>query len=297
MILYSDRHLLNSNQKTGEISLNVHNGIIHIIKKYKLNLSKDYPDVCEDDSSNICGVHMGLLKLDIKAYIPNFKFETFYEDEPFNCKTEDILDVIEFIYDKLTDYENGNYHSFYNHYHLKFLKTKNIRNDFRKEINYLFERNNLIYILTETGEIVRILSDEIINVIKNINYIEDSYCNNFLNEAINKIKSSRSQDRQIAIERLWDVFERIKTNYGNHKKISLNIMIKNMAQGSVLLEELLNRESKELTLIGNNFKIRHFEAGTEDITSMEILDYFFNRMLFFISLAFSSINKEKINKN
>ena len=42
---------------------------------------------------------------------------------------------------------------------------------------------------------------------------------------------------------------------------------------------------KELTTIGNNFRIRHHETNKIDIVDIRHYDYFFNRCLALIALA------------
>ena len=48
---------------------------------------------------------------------------------------------------------------------------------------------------------------------------------------------------------------------------------------------VLTAEFKELTTIGNNFRIRHHETNKIDIVDIRHYDYFFNRCLALIALA------------
>ena len=48
---------------------------------------------------------------------------------------------------------------------------------------------------------------------------------------------------------------------------------------------LFSTEFKELTTIGNDFRIRHHETNKIDIVDIRHYDYFFNRCLALIALA------------
>jgi len=48
---------------------------------------------------------------------------------------------------------------------------------------------------------------------------------------------------------------------------------------------MLNDEFLELTRIGNNYEIRHFEKGKEEIPSDEFREYLYFRMLSLISFC------------
>lgn len=97
----------------------------------------------------------------------------------------------------------------------------------------------------------------------------------------------------IATEKAWDAFERIKTCYQpNDKKASANKLINAMSKNCVEYNKILEKEFLELTGIGNDFRIRHHETIKKDIRFNEHYDYLFYRCLSILKLAASTLSKE-----
>ena len=115
-----------------------------------------------------------------------------------------------------------------------------------------------------------------------------------LNKLIEEAKERfLSNDKQIGLEKLWDAFERFKTHFDNGKKKKqslekvLEIISKNFD------EEFIESEFKNLTKIGNNYRIRHHETDKKELTSKHI-NYFFFRMMSLIDLCLMYLNEEKV---
>ena len=109
-----------------------------------------------------------------------------------------------------------------------------------------------------------------------------------LRDAVALYKTPNSVARQDSVEKIWDALERLKTFYtplGVGKKTSLEKIVKDMAGGNKHFIYLFNEEFKSLTDIGNDYRIRHHETNTRDITDARYYDYFFNRCLSLIALA------------
>lgn len=100
-------------------------------------------------------------------------------------------------------------------------------------------------------------------------------------------------DKQIALEKLWDAFERLKTYFDGNKKISAERIINLCSFDNRLLDD----EFKVLTEIGNTYQIRHHETNRIPLTSYEHLDYLFYRMLSLINLCMKVISKYESYKN
>jgi hypothetical protein len=128
---------------------------------------------------------------------------------------------------------------------------------------------------------------------------EDIKLNNLIEEAKDRFLSN---DKQIALEKLWDAFERFKTYFleieknmtdkkkQKEKKISSEKIVSIISEN--FDEEFINTEFKVLTVIGNTYSIRHHEVGKEELTSKHI-NYFFFRMLSLIDLCLSFQNKDR----
>lgn len=105
------------------------------------------------------------------------------------------------------------------------------------------------------------------------------------------IRSTSSNKKQIALEKIWDSFERLKTIYGEDKKASLKKLIDNISYDSEKIKERLNYEFYELTKIENSFQIRHFETGTEPNPSDSFREYLYFRILSLISYCINEVKR------
>lgn len=95
------------------------------------------------------------------------------------------------------------------------------------------------------------------------------------------------KDKQIALEKIWDAFERIKTYYNVDKKKSINQLIDTIS--SDLKKDIFNDEFNSLTIIGNKYRIRHHENGKIEINDVNQKDYLFFRVLNLIDLCTQKI--------
>ena len=116
----------------------------------------------------------------------------------------------------------------------------------------------------------------------------DKELNNLIIEA--KERFLNPKDKQIALEKIWDAFERIKTYYGENKKTSINKLIDNIS--SDLKKDIFNDEFNSLTTIGNIYRIRHHEKGKFEINDQKQIDYLFFRVLSLIDLCIEKIKQE-----
>ena len=93
-------------------------------------------------------------------------------------------------------------------------------------------------------------------------------------------------DRQDALEKLWDPFERLKTlEPGANKRAQTEALLDRVAAPGSAFREALGREAAELTSIGNSFRIRHSEVTQEALTSTDQIDYPFTRMFAFLRMV------------
>lgn len=251
----SERELGKKPLDLEEINENVYNGVLTIYRKYIKGFAKNFPDLCEDSNDIICGVNKYLLKQEVKSLIPNFSFE---HKEEYVYIDEDekyaLLDFIEYCYDNIYDVEQYGYHDYFRHNHYEVKETRNERNNFKNEVNRIFERNRIIFFLDEDGKVKRKLPLEMDSIIKNINLdTEDVRLNELIGQAIDNIQKPNLSDRKIGLERLWDSFERMKTYYSTDKKVSASQLVDEVSKETDKFDNILNEEFKVLTSIGNNF--------------------------------------------
>lgn len=104
------------------------------------------------------------------------------------------------------------------------------------------------------------------------------------------VRENNSNKLQLAIEKIWDAFERIKTIYGTDKKKSLSELKEKVSGGSEEIAFFLEEEFVFLSKIGNKYQIRHFERGKKEFQSDEMKKYFYNRCASLVNLCISHLN-------
>ena len=154
-------------------------------------------------------------------------------------------------------------------------------NDFASEINAIFKLHN-ISVKLENGKIESTFNSQIES--RTLTIIQEAGLKELLQEAT---KYYDDGNIKIAVEKLWDAFERFKTYYSPalDKKKSINRIIIDMSCNKDPYKELFEKEFLELTEIGNNFRIRHHETTKIDIEDIRHYDYFYRRCLSLISIA------------
>ena len=209
------------------------------------------------------------------------------EDEPPPLLV--VMDMIEFCWNSGAQPERLEPHSYYRHDHLRF-DVEAGQNEFRENINRIFQRNQLAYELTAEGKIERLLQPEISEVVHAQYRTSDAELNRMLETACRKFVGPDERMRREALESLWDAWERIKTIGGKDKKSGISDLLAQVAEpNSPRFREILESEARELTDIGNSCRIRHSETNQERLSSSEHVDYLGYRMFAIIHLLVRQI--------
>lgn len=153
--------------------------------------------------------------------------------------------------------------------------------DFEAGINAILKLNGIMLKLS-SGKIVDALDVRISQ--SSLGDVEEAGLKGLLQEAV---KYHDENNMQIAVEKLWDAFERLKTYYHPRmdKKKSVNKIVNEMADNREEFRKLFDEEFKKLTEIGNNFRIRHHETDKCDIQDSRHFGYFYQRCLLLIKTA------------
>ena len=157
----------------------------------------------------------------------------------------------------------------------------NSDNSFADEVNVLLQNRGFAYkLLGGKIEIVQIS-------IQTTEIIKEKGLKELIEQASELYRSNNVSDKQIAVEKLWDAFERLKTYYGsgNQKKASITRIVAEMANGNENYTELFDEEFTKLTKLGNDYRIRHHETDKKDIIDNNYYDYFYQRCFALINLA------------
>ena len=98
-----------------------------------------------------------------------------------------------------------------------------------------------------------------------------------------------SISKQLALEKIWDAFEKLRIYYSTDKRTLVARLIDEISNGDASLSERLNEEFLELGKIGNNYQIRHFETGKIPISDIRLKEYWYQRYLSLINLSIKFI--------
>jgi len=316
---FSDMEKGLKDRVTDEISKEVHEGIVEIYKKYvnKKSFFESSGNACPCGQSIYVFNERGFLNL-AKVEIPDFQLEylsvvvaPFLDDyiQPEYNKYK-ILDFIQFCYknlkkakllkgSKCTDPFLDDSPEFY---HYIFEDCDSLKESFKNDINTIFERNGIVFELKETGEIERTVPLGLLPLVSKLYTTKDIELNTLVEDAFKKFTKPEFSERKIALEKIWDAFERMKTYYKEKdKNKSIEELIKQVSSNNEPYKELLTTEAFALGKIGNGsrdksntgFSIRHYETNKHAIINDNQIDYLFYRMVSFMALFLKYLEKNK----
>jgi hypothetical protein len=121
----------------------------------------------------------------------------------------------------------------------------------------------------------------------------DATLDALLRDACTKFRDPAPLSRMEGAQKLWDAWERLKTlDAHNDKRLSTKLLLDQCA-GDPAFRALLESEAKELTRIGNEFQIRHFETDRAGIARPEQVDYLFHRLFALVHLLLFTRREEQ----
>ena len=141
-----------------------------------------------------------------------------------NYFTPFIFDVVEFQYDELSAGEKG---------------------PFQEAINAVFQKDNLSFRLTDRGLVEQLAQHEVLSpeIIMLSEQIKEPGLKELFDLAVENHMQPNLQAHKDAVEKLWDVLERLKTYYTDlDKKKSIEKIIQSMSNGQDAYESLFNAE-------------------------------------------------------
>jgi len=159
-------------------------------------------------------------------------------------------------------------------------RRKFLHESFQELLNYLEE----ICILADKKSVKLYHKDKVITI--------DEELDALIYES--KERFENPKDKQVALEKLWDAFERIKTHFGTNKRESSSTLVDMIS--SDFDRDFIEKEFKELTTIGNTYRIRHHEQGKIEIKDIRHIEYLFLRMLALLNLCLENIKVEDKDK-
>ncbi|TLH57908.1 hypothetical protein C1S81_15540 [Mycolicibacterium neoaurum] len=144
-------------------------------------------------------------------------------------------------------------------------------------MNRILQRGGSVFELTDENRIRRNGCEETTTA---LGAIRAPTGNEGLDELIEQGRtmymSHRPEERRLAMERLWDAFERLKTiEPGANKKAQIAALLSNI--DSDAFRAVVDEDMTALTKIGNTFEIRHRETNTHPVPG-DASDYLVGRM-------------------
>jgi len=282
MNYFSDRERGAKPRTKEEIPDELWGGIVGLISSElsKHSFAIDFPEKCPDGGA-VSATDQQQLSLLLKGEIPQAEWPPRLDSKPDKLV---VLDLIQFCFRHIGEARRGHYHSFFKHDHLSFDRQAG-QERFREAINLLFSRNGVVFELTETGDIIRLGSPVFQEAFERIVFSTgDSILDSLLEDARRKFTSPDPALRREGLEKLWDAWERVKTIEPSKDKKESTKKILDRAAAEPNFRNLLEAEAKELTRIGNEFRIRHTETNKIELNEPRQVDYLFYRMFTMIYL-------------
>jgi hypothetical protein len=245
-----------------------------------------FPEQCQD-GKGVAGTNLGGLWGNVRALVPQLKEEKWgiSPTQPDGA----IFDLMEYAAGRVSKPIQGTYHKFLGHHELTFDQSAG-RKEFRDDVNQILRRGGTMYELSSKLQIERIGTPAVQHVIEQMTPASgDPDLDDILLRAKELYMSRKQDDRALALEKLWDGFERLKTiDVQGNKKQSANALLEHIASSE--FRAFTTTEMKALTDLGNQFMIRHHETDKHPVPT-EAQDYLFARMGSLITFLLKTSNR------
>ncbi len=296
MDYFSDRENGPKARTIETITPQVWGGIVAIVQAAVVTggFGQVFPEGCPDGKGPI-GTDETALSRVLRAEIPELDWplretkeveQGLYSTvhEPFAPEAVVVLDFIEFCYRNIATPVQGSFHTYFDHHHLSFDVSQG-QEEFRNSINRIFSRNGLAYELSPNGHVVRLVPPVLRETMAGAPIqTGDAQLDRLLEEARRRFLSPKFEERRIALEKLWDCWERIKSLEAPENKRASVAKLLEQVSPEINFRSSLEKEARELTEIGNSFHIRHSEVGQQPLSHESHIDYLFHRMYAMIML-------------
>lgn len=173
---------------------------------------------------------------------------------------------------------------------IEFFEKHSCSDDFEMQINAILKLNE-ISLKLDNGRMVNTFDNQINK--NSLVTVQEVGLKELLQDAARYYDEGNIQ---IAVEKLWDAFERLKTYYAPtlDKKKSVNKIVEDMSGRQQPFRDLFENEFHELTTLGNNFRIRHHEVTKIDIQDERYYEYFYKRCLSLIYTAIQYLDDRNL---
>jgi hypothetical protein len=273
MSLYSDRVYGPAPRDHETLPRPTAEGLISLVdRRLKSNwLAMEFPRLCEDGNATI-GTDVLAFKRQADALISGLDWPSGAS----SLSDASVLDLVEYAASRAAYPSEGYSHTFFHHRHLNFEQTRG-RRQFRDDVNEILGRGGTVFEMNEKLEVCRVAAPETREALHRLRPATGDATLDSLIEAGREGYNSRViSERQTALEKLWDAFERLKTlDDPSDKKRSISVLLSSAPDEAWRV--ILGDEMTALTKVGNEFRIRHSEVGKHEVKP-ESMDYLAARM-------------------
>ena len=263
--LYRERHSGPPARTQTEIGGNVWGGILALFRcrQGKSWWAEEFPDECPDGQGT-CGLNFKLFSMALEAYVPDIDLTGKTVPD-----TLAMLDFLEFCSKHISRPIRGREHSFFKHVDWHEFDQGPALEEWRDTVEALFRANGIAYRINVHGECERVPEVGLETTLVKAQFkTGDPALDQLLAEARSRFLAPRPGNYQDAAEKLWDAFERLKTLEDPDKAKGIGLLITKSA-ATPASADLLDREARNLTDIGNNYRIRHHETTKAALTEDE----------------------------
>jgi hypothetical protein len=280
-----------------EINANAWRGLVALIEGRigDGSLARDFPmRDCEDGVGYVTGTDEEMFIDSLKAHVPEIGNIPLATNRVPSAAV--VLDILDFVALHIDQPNRRAFHRYFGHEHLFFSHNQQWMTrgeaQFRSDVDLIFARNGIAFTFGEDMRIHRLGPPEARQLISDFRpKTGDRELDAKLMDATSRFQSRNPSDRQDALEKLWDAFERLKTlEPGANKKDSLaKLLAASVAMDPFRAE--LESEFRTLTKIGNDFTIRHHERDRYDLPNDHARDYLFIRLIGLIAFVLRQIGR------
>lgn len=170
-------------------------------------LADEFPEQCPD-GNGVAGTDHRSLTDELLALIPGIEWPP-----PWGAVIDQgaTFDLIEYVARRVAAPSQGYFHDYFRHHELTFDKREG-RRRFREDVNLILTRGGAIFELNENLQIERHGAPETHQALDQLRPVTgDATLDQLIESGRTGYLSRKREDRETAVEKLWDAFERLKT--------------------------------------------------------------------------------------
>lgn len=213
----------------------------------------------------------------LQAEVPEFPWPLDPREKPSDLA---ILDALEFFARHVSTVTRRVNHPYGGHDHFTDFDRDQGVGSFTRDVNRMFRRCGHPYELVladDDVEVQRIGSEVLEADLQTELRSGEDELDRLIALSVREFRNPDPEVRRQALEHIWDAWERLKTLLDPDKRVGIARLLEE-AVGSEPLRERMDDEGRELTNIGNTFRIRHSETDRHPIPPGSDIDYLFHRM-------------------